>query len=31
MDADYLFKIALVGSSAVGKSALLKRIADDRF
>jgi Ras-related protein Rab-1A len=31
MEADYLFKVALVGNSAVGKSALLRRISDDKF
>ena len=28
---DYLLKIVLVGSTAVGKSALLKRYADNEF
>ena len=28
---DFIVKIVLVGSTAVGKSALLKRFADDEF
>jgi GTPase SAR1 family protein len=28
---DYVFKITILGSSAVGKSSLLKRYADDEF
>lgn len=30
-DYDYLFKIVIVGNSSVGKSALLRRFADDTF
>ena len=30
-DYDYLFKIVIVGNSSVGKSALLRRFADDHF
>ena len=29
--SDYLFKYVIVGNSAVGKSALLKRYSDDSF
>ena len=28
---DYLFKLVLIGDSAVGKSCLLLRFADDAF
>lgn len=28
---DYIIKVVLVGSTAVGKSALLKRFADNEF
>jgi GTPase SAR1 family protein len=28
---DHLFKLVMVGSSAVGKSSLLLRFADDEF
>lgn len=31
MKHDYLFKIALIGNSSVGKSSLLRRFADDAF
>ena len=30
-DYDYLFKVVIVGNSSVGKSALLRRFADDAF
>ena len=30
-DYDYLFKLLLIGNSAVGKSSLLRRFADDSF
>ena len=30
-DYDYIFKILLIGNSAVGKSSLLMRFADDIF
>ena len=28
---DYVIKIVLIGSTAVGKSAILKRFADNQF
>ena len=28
---DYILKIVLVGSTSVGKSALLKRVGDEEF
>lgn len=28
---DYLFKVAIIGNSSVGKSCILKRYADDTF
>jgi Ras-related protein Rab-1A len=28
---DYIIKIVLIGSSAVGKSAILRRFADNEF
>jgi Ras-related protein Rab-1A len=31
MKHDYLFKLALIGNSSVGKSSLLRRFADDSF
>jgi GTPase SAR1 family protein len=30
-DYDFIFKVCLLGSSGVGKTALLKRYADDHF
>jgi Ras-related protein Rab-1A len=30
-NVDYVFKVVLVGDSAVGKSCLLLRFADDQF
>lgn len=30
-DYDYLFKIVIVGNTSVGKSAILRRFADDSF
>lgn len=31
MHHDYVFKYALVGNTAVGKSSVIRRFADDHF
>ena len=31
MDNDYLFKIAVLGNIAVGKSSIIQRFTDDTF